>query len=79
MPLILSIRLRLYQMPAKFTALLGDFLRYAKYAIKTANGISKDTYSHSPESPVYGLGQGSTASATGWGKLVSIALDLHEK
>ena len=28
---------------------------------------------------MYGSGQGSTVSATGWGKLVSIALDLHDK
>ena len=66
-------------MPVKFTALLGDLLCYAQYAIKIANGISKDTYSHSSDSPVYGTGQGSTASATGWGKLVSLALDLHDK
>ena len=34
---------------------------------------------HSTNSPVYGLGQGSTVSATGWGKLVSMVLDLHNK
>ena len=79
MPHILSLCLRPYQMPAEFTGLLGDLLRYAKYAIKTANGVSNDTYSHSSESPVFGSGQGSTVSATGWGKLVSIALDLHDK
>ena len=66
-------------MPPEFTGLLGDLLRYAKYAIKTANGVSEDTYSHSSESPVFGSGQGSTVSATGWGKLVSIALDMHDK
>ena len=66
-------------MPAEFTGLLGDLLRYAKYAIKTANRVSKETYCHSTESPVFGLGQGSTVLATGWGKLVSIALDMHDK
>ena len=66
-------------MPAEFTGLLGDLLRYAKYAIKTANGVSEDTYNHSTDSPVFGSGQGSTVSATGWGKLVSITLDMHNK
>ena len=27
-------------MPPEFTALLGNLLRYAKYAIKTVNGVS---------------------------------------
>ena len=66
-------------MQAEFTGLLGDLLRYAKYTIKTANGVSNDTYSNSSESPVFWSKQGSTVSATGWGKLVSIALDLHDK
>ena len=62
---ILSLCLRSYQMSPEFTALLGDLLRYVKYAIKTANSVSKETYSHSKESSVYVSGQGSTASATG--------------
>ena len=57
---ILCLCLQSYLMPVKFTALLGDLLGYAKYAIKTANGKSNETYSHSKKSPVNGPGQGST-------------------
>ena len=66
-------------MPPEFTGLLGDLLLYARYAIKTANGVSEDMYSHSSESPVFGSGQENTVSTTGWGKLVSIVLDMHNK
>lgn len=62
----------------EFIALLGDLFRYTKYAIKTANGISDDTYSHSINSLVYWSGQGSTPSATGWEILVSKALYIHD-
>ena len=55
-PHILCLFLRLYQMPVKYIVLLGDLLRYAKYAIKTTNGVSKGTYSHSTGSPVFGSG-----------------------
>ena len=80
MPHILCLCLRSYQMPAKFTAILGDSLQYTKYEIKIANGASKETYSHSTQSPVFESGQGSTVSATGGGsKLVSKALDMHDK
>ena len=78
-PHILCLCLRLYQISAEFTGLLGNLLWYAKYAIKIANGSSTETYSHSIDSPVFGSEQGSTVSATGWEKLVSIALDMHDR
>ena len=74
---ILCLCQQSYQMPVNFTALLGNLLCYIKYGTKTANGISKEAYRHSTKSPVYRLGQGSTLSGTGWGKLFSKALDLH--
>lgn len=66
-------------MPPEFTALIGDLHCYTKHAIKTADGVSIDTYSHLNDSPVYRLGQESIVSVTGWEKLVSRAFDLHNK
>ena len=40
----------------------GSMLEQAIYRIKTKLGTSSGSYSHSHESPVYGTGQGSTAS-----------------
>jgi hypothetical protein len=63
-------------MPKKLTKILGELLKVARYAmkhaIKTGIGISEETYQHSDESPAFGSGQGSGASAQGWGKLVSV-------
>jgi hypothetical protein len=42
-------------MPKKLTKILGELLRVATYAIETGIGISKETYQHSDESPVYAL------------------------
>ena len=68
MPYIFNPCLQSYQILPEFIALLGDLLIYAKYAIKITNTISKETYSLKEKSPVHGLGQGSTTSATSLGK-----------
>jgi hypothetical protein len=62
---LLNLCLRSFGMPKKLTTILGELLRVARYAIKTAIGISKKTYHHSDESPAFGSGQGSAASAQG--------------
>jgi hypothetical protein len=61
------------------TILLGNLLQVAKYAIKTGIGISKETYSHPDESPAFGSGQGSAALAQGWGEIVSVLFDIHDR
>ena len=76
---LLNLCLRSYGMPKKLTKILGELLRVARYAIKTGIGISKETYHHSEESPAFGSGQGSAASAQGWGKIVSVLFDIHDK
>jgi hypothetical protein len=75
---LLNLCLRSFGMPKKLTKILGELLRVARYAIKTGIGISKETYQHSDESPAFGSGQGSGASAQGWGKLVSVLFDIHD-
>jgi hypothetical protein len=75
---LLNLCLRSYGMPKKLAKILGDLLKVARYAIKTGIGISEETYSHSDESPAFGSGQGSGASAQGWGKLVSVLFDIHD-
>jgi hypothetical protein len=75
---LLNLCLRSYGMPKKLTKILGELLKVARYAIKTGIGISEETYSHSDESPAFGSGQGSGASAQGWGKLVSVLFDIHD-
>jgi hypothetical protein len=44
----------------------GTMLEQAVYRIKTQLGISTGSYSHSDEWPVFGTGQGSTASPPYW-------------
>jgi hypothetical protein len=76
---LLNLCLRSYGMPKKLTKILGEVLRVVRYAIKTGIVISKETYQHSDESPAFGSGQGSAALAQGWGKLVSLLFDIHDK
>jgi hypothetical protein len=76
---LLNLCLRSFGMPKKLTTILGDLLKVARYAIKTGIGISKETYHHTDESPAFGSGQGSAASAQGWGKIVSVLFDIHDK
>jgi hypothetical protein len=57
----------------------GKFIIWARYAIKTGIGIFKETYNHSDESPAFGSGQGSAASAQRWGKIVPVLFNIHDK
>jgi hypothetical protein len=76
---LLNLCLRSFVMPRRMTTALGDLLQVARYAIKTGIGISEETYHHSDDSPAYGSGQGSAASAQGWGEIVSVLFDIHDK
>jgi hypothetical protein len=76
---VLTLCLQSFGMPEKLTTILGKLLEAARYAIKTGIGISKGTYQHSKKSPAYGSGQGSGASAQGWGNIALTAFNAHDK
>ena len=55
----------------------GKMLIEAAYKIKTNNGISTESYSHSKKTPAYGPGQGSKSGAHLWGNNASVYSDIH--
>ena len=76
---IALLHIQSYGMPQELASIMGDFLQYARYYVKTGIGVSTTSYSHSKDSPVFGTGQGSTASMYIWGTLVSRLVDIHER
>ena len=44
---IATINLQSFDMPQELTELLGKFLEFAKYYVKTSIGISENCYRHS--------------------------------
>jgi hypothetical protein len=77
---LLNLCLRSFGMLKKLTTtILGELLIVARYAVKTGIEISKETYHHLDQSPAFGSGQGSVVSAQGWGEIVSVLFDIHDK
>ena len=56
----------------------GSMLERAVYKIKTHLGISKSSYSHSHDSPVFGTGQGSCSSPLIWSLNGSLYFDIYD-
>ena len=52
-----TINLQSFGMPQELTELLGEFLEFAKYYVKTGIGISETCYQHSNLWKVFGSGQ----------------------
>ena len=55
---------RKFGVPASVTRTNAKTLEGAHYHIRTELGLSQDCYTHSPEHPIYGTGQGSTNSSS---------------
>ena len=74
-----TLNIQSYGMPSELASIMGDFLQFARYYVKTGTGVSTTSYTHNTNSPVFGTGQGSTASMYIWGTLVSRLVDIHER
>lgn len=55
---------RKFGVPATVTKTNAVTLEGAQYRIRIELGLSQDSYTHSPEHPIYGTGQGSTNSSS---------------
>jgi hypothetical protein len=68
-----------YGVHSKTTQLNANTLQSAKYHVRTELGLSETSFSHSPESPIYGTGQGSGNSSMLWLFLCCILFDIYDK
>ena len=50
-----------YGMPANACAMQAATLKYTKFHLRTALGISKKHYQHTNTDPIHGSGQGSSS------------------
>jgi hypothetical protein len=74
-----SIVSRSFGLHHNISTIQGHMLQQAVYRIKTQLGISKGSYSHSDESPVFGTGQGSKSSTHIWNFNSSILFDTYDR
>jgi hypothetical protein len=68
-----------YGVPPTVTTANALTLELAKYRIRTDLGLASEGYTHSPETPIYGTGQGSGNSPAIWCFLSGILFDCYEE
>jgi hypothetical protein len=69
------IAARRWGMPASAVSTHAEALKFMKYFVKTAFGISEHNYEGTTFEPLFGTGQGSGGSPPAWISLSSILLD----
>ena len=74
-----SIINRKYGLNQRIVALHANTLQQAKFHLRTINGISEQSYSHSLQFPIYGSGQGSGNSPAIWLFISSTLCDVHHQ
>jgi hypothetical protein len=78
-PNLASLVSQKYGVPQPVALTNTRTLESAKYRLKTDIGISEQSYTHSPENPIYGTGQGSGNSPMIWCFLSSVLFDCYDE
>ena len=78
-PSLAMLASRKFGVPKSVTLANARTLENAQYRIRTDLGLPPTGYSHTPEHPIYGTGQGSTNSPMLWLFLDSILYDCYDK
>jgi hypothetical protein len=76
-PNIASLAARSFGQHQALCFIHANFLRQAKYYLKTKLGLSEEAYSHCRLHPIYGTGQGSANSPVIWALISSRLFDTH--
>ena len=66
-----------YGLHRNITTINATTLQHTKYVLKTQLGTSQHSYTHTPESPLYGIGQGVGNSPAVWALLSSTMFSLY--
>ena len=61
------------------TRLHGTLLQKTQHKVSTALGVTEQHYSHTPQTPLYGTGQGAGNSPTIWLLISSLLFQLHDR
>jgi len=73
-----SLLNRKYGMNRQVTTVHATTLEQARFHLRTPNGISSQSYTHTLQFPIYGSGQGSGNSPAIWLFISSTICDIHQ-
>ena len=77
-PALAMLISRKFGMAASVTSANARTLEDAQYRIRTDLGLAPTGYSHTPENPIYGTGQGSANSPVFWLLISSVLYDCYD-
>jgi hypothetical protein len=76
---VISLLNRKNGCPQEAVSMHATTLEKAKYHLKTKQGITTTSYSHSEDTPIYGNGQGAGDSPSQWCQQSTMLFDLYSE